>query len=52
MSTLQKHREWRFKYIHISLVQVGIKYLTKEGLNTFILVVLRDVSSQIFKAHY
>ena len=42
MSYLQKHRERGFKYIHIGLVQVGIKPLTKEGLNASILVVLSD----------
>ena len=40
--TLQKHRERGYKYIHIGLVQVGIKPLTKEGLNTSIICVLRD----------
>ena len=40
--TLQKHRDRGYKYIHIGLVQVGIKPLTKEGLNTSIICVLRD----------
>jgi hypothetical protein len=39
--SLQKHQDRNYKYIHVSLVQVGIKPLTKEGLNTskFILLV-------------
>ena len=40
--SLQKHKEKNFKYIHIGLVQIGFKPLTKEGLNTSIFVVLRD----------
>ena len=49
MSYLQKHRERGFKYIHIGLVQVGIKPLTKEGLNTSIFVVLRDARFTNFR---
>ena len=41
-SALQRHREKNFKYIHIGFVQVGIKPLSKEGLNTSILAILRD----------
>ena len=41
--SLQKQKEKDFKYIHIGLVQVGFKPLTKEGLNTSILAVLRDI---------
>ena len=49
MSSLQKHRERGFTYIHIGLVQVGIKPLTKEGLNTSIFVVLRDARFTNFR---
>src|SRR5262249_17987468 len=41
-SSLNKHKERKYNYIHIGLVQVGIKPLTKEGLNTSILTILRD----------
>ncbi|KAG5247564.1 JHL23C [Salix suchowensis] len=40
--SLQKHLDRNYKYIHIGCVQVGIKPLTKEGLNTSVLAVLRD----------
>ncbi len=40
--SLQKHRDKQYKYIHIGLVQIRMKLLTKEGLNTSILAVLRD----------
>jgi len=40
--SLQKHLARNYKYIHVGLVQVGIKPHTKEGLNTSILAVLRD----------
>ena len=40
--SLKKLREKNFNYIHIGLIQVGIKPLTKEGLDTSILAVLRD----------
>ncbi|KAH9703738.1 hypothetical protein KPL70_011207 [Citrus sinensis] len=40
--SLKKLKEKNFKYIHIGLIQVGIKPLTKEGLDTSILAVLRD----------
>ena len=40
--SLKKLIEKNFKYIHIGLIQVGIKPLTKEGLDTSILAVLRD----------
>ncbi|ESQ50717.1 hypothetical protein EUTSA_v10023038mg [Eutrema salsugineum] len=46
---LKRHRENGFKYIHISLVQVGIKPLSKEGLNTSILAILRDTRFKIFE---
>ena len=38
-----------FKYIHIGLVQVGIKPLSKEGLNTSILAILIDTRFKIFE---
>jgi len=40
--SLKKLREKGFNYEHIGLIQVGIKPLTKEGLDTSILAVLRD----------
>ncbi|XP_043810348.1 uncharacterized protein LOC122723141 [Manihot esculenta] len=40
--TLNHHRSKKYKYIHIGLIQVGIKPLTREGLNTSILAVVRD----------
>ncbi|RID58713.1 hypothetical protein BRARA_F01990 [Brassica rapa] len=48
-SALQRHREKNFKYIHIGLVQVGIKPLSKEGLNTSILAILRDTRFKVFE---
>jgi len=47
--SLQKHLARNYKYIHIGLVQVGIKPLTKKGLNTSILAVLRDARFQNFQ---
>jgi len=47
--SLQKHRARNYKYIHVGLVQVGIEPLTKEGLNTSILAVLRDVRFHNFQ---
>jgi len=47
--SLQKHLAQNYKYIHIGLVQVGIKPLTKEGLNTSILAVLCDARFQNFQ---
>ncbi|KAH9687836.1 hypothetical protein KPL70_014917 [Citrus sinensis] len=40
--SLKKLKEKNFNYVHIGLIQVGIKPLTKEGLDTSILDVLRD----------
>ena len=40
--SLKKLKDKNFNYIHIGLIQVGIKPLTKEVLDTFILSVLRD----------
>ena len=47
--SIQKHLARNYKYIHVGLVQVGIKPLIKEGLNTFILAVLRDVRFHSFQ---
>jgi hypothetical protein len=47
--SLQKHQDQNSKYIHVGFIQVGIKPLTKEGLNTFILVVLKDARFQNFQ---
>jgi len=47
--SLQKHLARNYKYIHIGLVQVGIKPLTKKGLNTSILAVLRDARFHNFQ---
>jgi hypothetical protein len=47
--SLQKHLARNYKYIHVGLVQVGIKPLTKEGLNSSILAVLRDARFQNFQ---
>lgn len=41
-TSLDKHKAKGFRYIHIGLVQVGIKPLNREGLNTSILAALRD----------
>ncbi|EYU34154.1 hypothetical protein MIMGU_mgv1a024439mg, partial [Erythranthe guttata] len=46
--SLQK-RDKDYKYIHISLVQVRIKPVTKEGLNTSIFAVIRDPRFTIFE---
>ncbi|KAH9679457.1 hypothetical protein KPL71_026142 [Citrus sinensis] len=40
--SLNKLKEKNFNYIHIGLIQIGIKPLTKEGLDTSILAVLRN----------
>ena len=40
-SSINKHKAKGFRYIHIGLVQVGIKSLNREGLNTYILAALR-----------
>ncbi|KAH9802585.1 hypothetical protein KPL71_001451 [Citrus sinensis] len=40
--SLKKLKEKNFNYVHIGLIQVGIKPLTKEGLDTSILAILRD----------
>ncbi|KAH9685897.1 hypothetical protein KPL70_014156 [Citrus sinensis] len=40
--SLKKLKEKNFNYVHIGLIQVGIKPLTKEGFDTSIFAVLRD----------
>ena len=47
-SALDKHKTKGYKYIHIGLVQVGLKPLTREGLNTSILADLRDARFKTF----
>jgi len=47
--SLQKHLARNYKYIHFGLVQVEIKLLTKEGLNTSILDILRDARFHNFQ---
>ncbi|KAK9986097.1 hypothetical protein SO802_031048 [Lithocarpus litseifolius] len=41
-STLLAHRKEGHNYLHIGLVQVGVKPLIREGLNCSILIALRD----------
>lgn len=38
---VRRYRE-KYKYLHVGLVQVGVKPLTREGFNTSILLCLRD----------
>ena len=47
--SMQKHLARNYKYIHVGLVQVSIKPLAKKGLNTSILVVLRDARFHNFQ---
>ena len=42
-SSIDKHKAKGFRYLHIGLVQVGVKPLNREGLNTSILAALRDM---------
>ena len=42
-SSIDKHKGKGFHYLHIGLVQVGVKPLNKEALNTSILAALRDM---------
>ena len=48
MSFSQKYKENGFKYIHIGLLQICIKPLSKERLNTSIFVVLLDARLKNF----
>jgi hypothetical protein len=47
--SLKKHKDRNYKYIHVDLVQVGIKPLTKKGPNTSILAFLRDARFHYFQ---
>ena len=40
--SLRKLKEKNFNYIHIGLIQIEIKPLTKEGLDTYITISLKD----------
>lgn len=48
-TSLEKHKAKGFQYIHIGLVQVGLNPLARDGLNTSILVALRDRRFRIFQ---
>jgi hypothetical protein len=39
--SMEKHRQ-KYSFIHIGLVQVAVKPLTRQGLNTTVLLCLRD----------
>ena len=39
----------KFSYLHIGMVQVAIKPLTRKGINAFVLMCLRDARFKIFK---
>ena len=39
---ITRHKEQKYSFIHIGLVQVAIKPLTRSGLNTSVLLCLRD----------
>ena len=41
-AAVKAHREKDHKFLHIGLVQVGVKPLIREGLNNSILIALRD----------
>ena len=41
-TTIKTHKKHGHKFLHIGLVQVGVKPLIKEGLNSSILMALRD----------
>ena len=41
-SAIQKHKAKGHNFLHIGLVQVGVKPLTRRGLNSSILMALRD----------
>ncbi|KAL4199650.1 hypothetical protein AMTRI_Chr03g145930 [Amborella trichopoda] len=45
---IEKHRENNYKYLHIGLIQIAVKPLTRPGLNTSVLVCLRDTRHNIF----
>ena len=39
--SILKHQQ-KYKYLHLGLVQITVKPLTREGLNTSVLLCLRD----------
>ena len=39
----------KFSYLHIGMVQVSIKLLTRKGINTSVLMCLRDARFKNFK---
>jgi hypothetical protein len=39
--SMEKHRQ-KYSFIYIGLVQVAVKQLTRKGLNTSVLLCLRD----------
>ena len=41
-TALKAHRKDEHKFLHIGLVQVGVKHFIREGLNNSILMALRD----------
>ena len=41
-ATIKAHKKQRHNFLHIGLVQVGVKPLIKKGLNNSILMALRD----------
>ncbi|KAL4188507.1 hypothetical protein AMTRI_Chr08g202670 [Amborella trichopoda] len=45
---IEKHKENNYKYLHIGLIQIAVKPLTRLGLNTSVLVCLRDTRHNIF----
>ena len=38
----------KFSYLHIGLVQVAVKPLTRKGINAFVLMCLRDARFKVF----
>ncbi|KAL4192672.1 hypothetical protein AMTRI_Chr06g195420 [Amborella trichopoda] len=44
----ENHKENNYKYLHIGLIQIAVKPLTRPGLNTSVLVCLRDTRHNIF----
>ena len=42
-STIKAHKKKGFNFLHIGLVQVGIKPLVRQGLNSSICMALRDI---------
>ena len=41
-ATIKEHKKQRHNFLHIGLVQFGIKFLIREDLNSSILMALRD----------